>query len=56
MPYKQGRKTNSKEKLMKKGMIVIMLLLFVIATSGYSGCGRCPHGVCEKPEGVEETK
>jgi hypothetical protein len=56
MPNKQGLKSNSEEKLMKKGMIVIMLLLFIFVTSGYSCGGRCPHGVCEKPEGVEETK
>ncbi len=41
---------------MKKGMIIIMLLMFILVTSGYGGCGACPGGVCEKPEGVEEEK
>ena len=41
---------------MKKGIILIMLVLFVFTMSGYSCGGHCPGGVCEKPDNAEEQK
>lgn len=41
---------------MKKGLLVFMAIL-ILASITLSACGsKCPHGVCEKPEGVEQEK
>lgn len=46
---------NYQEELMKKGLAVLVVLLLFIPVS-YGGCGKCPGGVCERPEGDGETK
>jgi len=40
---------------MKKGLAVLVVILLFIPVS-YGGCGKCPGGVCERPEGDGETK
>ena len=40
---------------MKKGLVVLMVLMLFIPVS-YGGCGKCPGGVCEKPEGEGDPK
>lgn len=40
---------------MKKGLAVLVVFMLFIPIS-YSGCGKCPGGVCKKPEGEGDAK